>query len=306
MSKDQGLPKVTVIITTYNDGAFVSKCLNNLKKIKEASYSNLDVIVKDQNTTDGTKELIKQDYPWVTLIEGENVGLSKAYNTSYRQADSEYLLFLGMDAFPEENAIKTLVDYFEAHSKVGAATCKLVLEDGSLDMDAHRAFPTPWISLTKFLGLSKLFPHSPLFNGYFLPGKDMEKPHEIDMLISHFMFTRKSVLDEVGGFDEDYFLYGEDVDICYRIKEAGWRIMYLPQCQAIHAKGGGIGIRKTTRNRVKKPLKHRLKMQRLSAEAMETFLRKHYMEKYSKFLVHLMIFSSRLLGKLRVFMESFR
>ncbi len=300
------MKKVSVVITTYNEKKFVNKCLDNLKKIKEITYPELEVIVKDQSSTDGSREIIEKDYSWVNLIKGENVGLSKAYNKAYKMTDSPYILFLGMDAFPEPNTIPTLVEYFADHPKVGAATCKLVKGDGTLDMDAHRAFPTPWISLSKFLGLNKIFPKSKLFNNYFLPGENMEEPHEIDMCISHFLFVRRKVLDEIGGFDEDYFLYGEDVDVCYRVKQAGWKIMWLPQCQAIHMKGGSVGIRKTTRKKINKPLKHRLKMQRLSAEAMETFVKKHYMQKYPKPLVYLMIFSSRVLGKIRVFVESLK
>ena len=298
--------KVSIVIATYNEKKFIRKCLDNLEQIKENTYPNIEVIVKDQATTDGSRKIIKEEYPWVKLIEGENVGLSKAYNKGYRSTNSPYILFLGMDALPEKGAIKTLVNYFENHSDVGAATCKLIKGDGTLDMDAHRAFPTPWISLTKFLGLNKLFPKSQTFNRYFLPGRDMSKPHEIDMCISHFFFIRREVLDELNGFDEDYFLYGEDVDLCYRVKQAGWKIMYLPQCQATHLKGGSVGIRKTTRDQVKKPLEHRLKMQSLTVDAMEKFLRKHYMDKYPKPFVYLMIFSSRLLGKLRVFLESLR
>lgn len=300
------MEKVTAVIATYNERSFVRKCLDNLRKIKDTTYPELEVIVKDQSSTDGSREIIEEDYPWVKLIKGNNDGLSKAYNLAYRQAGSKYILFLGMDAFPEPDSIKTLVSYFEENSKVGAATCRLVKADGTLDMDAHRAFPTPWISLTKFLGLNRLFPNSQVFNKYFLPGNDMNKPHEIDMCISHFMFVRKKVLDNIGGFDEDFFLYGEDVDVCYRIKEAGWKIMWLPQCQATHMKGGSVGIRKTTRAQVKKPLKHRLKMQKLSAEAMETFVKKHYMNKYPKPFVYLMIYSSRILGKIRVFIESLK
>jgi GT2 family glycosyltransferase len=202
--------------------------------------------------------------------------------------------------------IQGLADYFETHIDVGAATCKLVLADGSLDMDAHRAFPTPWISFTKIFGLNKLFPNSAFFNGYFMPDKNLNEPHEIDLLISHFMYTRKSLLEKLGGFDEQFFLYGEDVDICYRIKEAGWKIMYLPQWSAKHLKGASLGIRSTTRKQFKQPLAHRLKMQKLSAEAMELFLIKHYLKKYPKFLVYFMIFSTRILGKFRVFLESFR
>ncbi len=298
--------RVSVIICAYNEIKFVEQCLSNLQKIRDTELNDLKVIVKDNASTDGTAEVVEQKFPWVKLIRGENKGLSYGYNIGYKASDTEFLLFLGMDAFPEAGTIPGLIEYFDKNEEVGASTCKLVLNDGSLDMDAHRGFPTPWISLTRLLGLHKIFPNSETFNGYFLPGRNMNEPHEIDLCISHFMFTRRKVLDQIDGFDEDFFLYGEDVDVCYRIKKAGWKLMYLPQFTAKHMKGGSVGIRKTTRDMVKKPLQHRLKMQRLTSEAMALFVKKHYMDKYPKLFVYLMLISSRLLGYLRVFVESLR
>ncbi|NQS90544.1 glycosyltransferase family 2 protein [Patescibacteria group bacterium] len=297
---------LAVVISNYNEKKFTEDCLNNLAEISSKEIPDLKVIVKDQGSTDGSRELIETNFPWAHLIKGGNDGLSKAYNLGYRRADAKYVLFLGMDAFPEEGTLTGILEYLDKNQEVGAATCKLVLRDGSLDMDAHRAFPTPWVSLTRLTGLGSLFPNSKNFNKYFLPRENMEKPHEIDLCISHFMITRKKVLDQIGGFDEDFFLYGEDVDICYRIKQAGWKIMYLPQWKCLHWKGGSVGIRKSTRNIVKKPLKHRIRMQSLSTEAMKLFVKKHYSEKYPKPLIHLMLFASNILGKIRVVIETFR
>ncbi len=297
---------VTVIICIYNEASFIEKCLSNLQGIRDSVIPDLKVIVKDNGSTDDSATIIKEKFPWVHLIVGQNDGLSKGYNQAYKEANTEYLLFLGADAFPEKDTVPGLIQYFDSHADVGAATVKLLLADESLDMDAHRAFPTPWISASRILGLNKFFPKSPILNGYFLPDRDMTQPHEIDLCISHFMFTRKSLLDKLGGFDEDFFLYGEDVDICYRIKQSGAKIMYLPMWSAHHMKGGSVGVRNTTRHLVKKPLTHRLKMQKLSTRAMELFLRKHYMNKYPKPFVYFMIYSSRVVGFLRVLAESLR
>ncbi len=297
---------LSIILCAYNDSLYIRDCLNNLKEIMDAADFPIEVIVKNQTSENNSAPIIEKEFPWVKLIDGANVGLSKAYNIGLSHASYKYILFLGTDAFPEKDVLPGMKDYFDSHKDVGAATCKLILEDGSLDMDAHRAFPTPWNSFTKVTGLNKLFPKSTFFNGYYLPGKNMEEPHEIDLCISHFMFTRKDILDDLNGFDENFFLYGEDVDICYRIKQAGWKIMYLPQWSAKHLKGASLGIRKTTREQYKKPLKHRLKMQMLSAQAMELFLRKHYNGKYPRPLVYSMIFSTRVLGRFRVLMETLR
>ena len=296
------MQKVSVIIANYNEKPFVEECLNNLKQV----YPQAEIIVKDQNSQDGSAELVEQKFPQVKLIKGENTGLSKGYNTAVKQASGDCLLFLGMDARPKKGTINGILNYLNENPQVGLATAKLILKDGSLDMDARRAFPTPWISFTRFSGLSSMFPKSSLFNKYFLPSKNINKPHEIDVCISHFMMIPRKVFDEIGGFDEDYFLYGEDVDICYRIKQKGYKIMYLPQFEALHYKGGSLGIRKTTRDQIKKPLKHRLKVRKLSTEAMEIFINKHYKKKYSKPMLWLMFFSIKVLGKLRVLFEWLR
>jgi len=279
----------------------MGRCLDSL----ENAYPNMEVIVKDQASTDASVEYIKNNYPWVKIIEGDNNGLSKGYNTAVKHASGDYFLFLGTDAFLSKESLTFLVDYMEKNKDVGMSTLKLVLEDGSMDMDCHRAFPTPWNSLMKFSGLGKIFPNSTLFNGFFMPGRDLTKPHEIDHCISHFMFCRKEAFESVSGFDEDYFLWGEDIDFCYRLKELKkWKIMFLPQYTCTHLKGGSIGVRSTTRHLEQKPLAHRLKMQKLSTEAMTLFMKKNYMEKYPKPVLYAMFWAAGLMGKFRVYTES--
>lgn len=297
--------KLTVITITYKEQAHIKRFLDNILSIKE-KMSDLEIILRDHSSNDGTHEILNQYRDKVRILETDNVGLSAGFNDTLKLVDSEYVLFIGSDAYPDLETLKGLCDYFDSNPKVSAATTKLVLADGSLDMDAHRAFPTPWNSLTRLTGLYKIKPKSNFFNGYFMPESDLNTPHEIDLCISHFMFCVKSEIDRIGGFDEDYFLYGEDFDFCYRLKESGGIIMYLPQWKTLHLKGGSVGIRKTTRNIDKKPLAHRLRSQKLSAIAMEIFVRKNYMKKYPAILCYGMIYSSRLLGFVRVMLESFR
>ena len=296
------MKKVSIILSNYNEQRFMGRCLGGLKDI----YPNMEVILKNQGSTDNSIEYLKENFPWVKVIDGANDGLSKGYNMCVSQATGDYYLFLGMDAFPTKEGIQFLVDYMEEHPDVGMSTLKLVLEDGNMDVDCNRAFPTPWNSIMKFSGLGKVFPKSQFFNGFFLPKEDVSKPHEIDHCISHFMFCRKEAYNSINGYDEDYFLWGEDIDFCYRLKAEGWKIMYLPQYTCTHLKGGAIGIRNTTRHLDQKPLEHRLRMQKLSTEAMEMFMRKHYMEKYPKFILYPMFFATRMLGKFRVYMETKR
>lgn len=300
------MKKVSILIISYKDGAFVDECIDS---ILMQSYENKEIIIKNQesDTSQETYERISKKYPEIKVINGENNGLSKGSNECVRASSGDYLLFMGGDArFQDENTLNGLVDYMESDDKVGASTAKLVLADGSLDMDAHRAFPSPWISFTRLFGLQKLFPNSSFFNGYFLPNRDMSKPHEIDLCISHFMIIRRNVYEEIKGFDEDFFLYGEDVDFCYRVKEAGYKIMYLPQFAVTHLKGGSVGVRKTTRHLAKRPKEHRVKMQQLTTNAMILFVRKHYFGKYPTPFVYMMILAAWGLGKFRVFVESLK
>jgi len=295
--------KVSIIICAHNEKKFIKECMDNLKGL----YSEFEVIVRDNGSTDGFSEFLKDKYPWVKVITGDNYGLSKGYNSAVKIASGDYLLFLGMDARPSKGSTEYLVNYMEENQDVGLSTLKLVLEDGSMDIDCHRAFPTPLNAIMKFSGLGKMFPNSKFFNGFFLPGEDLTKPHEIDQCISHFMFVRKEAFDNVNGFDEDYFLWGEDIDFCYRLKVLKkWKIMYLPEYTCLHYKGGAIGIRNTTRHLEKKPLKHRLKMQKMSTQAMSMFMKKHYMDKYPKPILYLMFFAADVMGRFRVFMESLR
>ncbi len=300
----QEYPKVSVLITSYGDTPFLSDCFDSLKD----SYPNLEVILKNQksNTSDATSTLINEKYPWIQIIEGENNGLSAGFNECVKKSTGEYLLFLGSDARPYAGTIEGIMRFLQNNSDVGAATAELILADGSIDMDAHRAFPTPWISFTRLFGLQKMFPTSKLFNGYFLPDRDMNNPHEIDLCISHFMMMPRKVYDEIGSFDEKFFLYGEDVDYCYRIKEAGHKIMYLPQFKSKHLKGVGVGIRNTTRDLVKKPLDHRIRMQKLTTESMKIFVKKHYYKKYPAIFVNFMLLGADVLGVVRIAKEKLR
>ena len=297
--------KLSIVTITYKEKAFIKKYMENLISIKQ-QMPDLEIIVREHSSNDGSYELLKEYENNAKIFLTDNVGLSAGFNAALKEVSNEYVLFMGSDAYPDFETLEGLCKYFDENPDVSAATTKLVLEDGNLDMDAHRGFPTPWNSFTRLSGLNKLFPKSNFFNGYFLPEADLSKPHEIDLCISHFMFCRKSFIEKIGGFDEDFFLYGEDVDFCYRVKQNSGKIMYLPQWTTLHLKGGSVGIRKTTRNKDKKPLKHRLRSQRLSAIAMEIFVRKHYFKKYPAAFCYLMILSSRALGLFRVFMESFR
>jgi GT2 family glycosyltransferase len=275
------MKKCSVIIINFNTKNILRTCLQNLLDLDES----LEIIVVDNASSDGSVEMIQKEFSQIKLFPLEkNMGLSFASNVGLSHANGEYLLYLGSDAFPKKGIIVGLQNYFDKELTVGIASAKLILRNGQIDMDAHRGFPTPIVAMMHFLFLDKVFKHSKFFAGYFLGDADLNKPHEIDLCISHFMFGRKKVFEQVGKWDEDYFVFGEDVDMCYRIKNVGWKIMYLPQFEAIHYKGSSIGIRKESGDISTASEETKLNMMRMKAKGMELFYEKHYKNKYPKAL----------------------
>jgi len=290
------MPKVSVIIVNFNTVTVLRDCLLNLKD----KYSNLEVIVVDNASVDGSAALVESQFSWVKLIKNDkNYGLSVASNKGLQMATGDYLLYMGTDAFPEQNTIEGMVSYMEKNPKVGIATCKLVMRDGNLDMDAHRGFPTLWTSITYFTKLSKIFPKSKLFNRYFQGWQNLDVPHEIDLCISHFMLIRRSVFKDLVSWNEEFFVFGEDVDLCYRAKRAGWKIMYLPQWTALHYKGTGIGIRKTSSDISPASEETKKRMMYERSRARKLFYEKYFLKGYPKVLVRLVTFSIDVLAKLK-------
>lgn len=288
---------VSIIIVSFNTAALLRACLQNLDKLKEAD----EVIVVDNASDDGSAQLVQSEFPWVKLIKlTENRGLTVASNVGLAAARGEYLLYLGSDAYPKAGVIQGIKNYLVSHPEVGVATAELRMRDGNLDMDAHRGFPTPWASLTHFSGLNRLFPRSALWNQYFLGDRDLTQPHEIDLCISHFLFAPRSLFDVVGQWDEDFFLYGEDVDFCYRVKAAGYKIMYLPQFTVTHYKGASVGVRKQTSDISQASTETKLRATQLSTKAMMLFYQKHMQQHYPWLINTSVLTAIRCLGMLRL------
>lgn len=313
MSKTEKNKKVSVLISNTNTRDVLDLCLQNLKDI----YSNLEVIVIDNNSIDGSADMIAESHPWVKLIRTQNNGLATGLNLGLKQATGDYYLYLGTDGFPEKGTtIEGLIDYFEKNPNVGAATVKLLTRDGQMDMDCHRALPTPWVSLTHFLGLDKLFPTSKLFAQYFMTHKDLDSVHEIGMTITHFLFVRKETHEKVGLWDEQFFVYGEDVDMCYRIQQAGYKLMYLGNLKAGHWKGVILG-RKETKERITtqgnisvrgKEMSRTdfyLFMRKCQSDAMRVFYKKHLGKKYPLPVTMAVLTSVTLQEKYRIYSWKF-
>ncbi len=272
------MKKLAIIIVNYNTKDILRDCLNHLAQL---NLVDTIVIVVDNGSNDGSADMVEAEFKQVDPIKTENNGLAAGFNLGITHAtDADYFLFMGTDSFPKPGCIEGVMDFMEAHGEVGVATAKLVLRNGSLDMDAHRGFPTPWTALTHFTKLSRLFPKSQIFNRYFLGGRNMEKPHQIDLCISHFMLVKREVFLKVGRWDEDFFVYGEDVDFCWRVKQAGFKIYYLPQFECLHYKGASVGIRKESADITGADPATKLRMKAESVRAMRLFYQKHMYKKY--------------------------
>jgi GT2 family glycosyltransferase len=182
--------------------------------------------------------MIRKHFPEVRLIVNhENSGFARANNQALAVAKGSYFCLINPDTLVREDTFQSCFDYMESHADVGMVGCKVLNPDGSLQLACRRSFPTPWVGLTKALGFSALFPKSRVFGRYNLTYLDPEAISEVEAISGSFMFVRKAVIDQVGLLDEAFFMYGEDLDWCYRIHQAGWKIVYLPTTQIIHYKG---------------------------------------------------------------------
>ena len=228
---------VSIVIVNYNVKDLVDNCISSIYKANTENHS-LEVFLVDNNSIDGSAQFIREKYSGVEVIENEeNVGFSKANNVALRKASGKYILILNPDTILEEGTYSRMIRFCEENPDAGAVTSKLILANGQLDSACKRSFPTPSVAIPRMLGLSKLFPNSRLFGRYNLTYLDENKTHVVDAICGAFMFIPKTALDKAGLFDEDYFMYGEDLDLCFRITKSGYRIYYYPDVTTIHLKG---------------------------------------------------------------------
>ncbi|MDD5074053.1 MAG: glycosyltransferase family 2 protein, partial [Candidatus Shapirobacteria bacterium] len=273
------------------------------KKIKNLSLSDIEVIIVDNNSTDGTREYLKQltiknsKLKVKTILNNDNVGFARANNQGIRRAEGKYILFLNPDTIVYPNTLDKTIEYLASNPRVGLITCRVELADGSLQKECHRGFPTPWRAFCHFFGLGRLFPKSKLFSGYFLGHLPKNTTHKIDACVGAFMITKKEIGDLVGWWDEDFFWYGDDLDLCYRIKKAGYEVVFYPEVKITHYQGASSGIKKT-QSRANKETKKKVMI--ASVEAMRVFYQKHYQNKYPRVIGWLVMKGIGLLEKIRL------
>ncbi len=228
--------KLSIIIVNYNVKYFLEQCLHSVQNACNGLES--EIFVVDNDSVDGSVKMVKEKFPDIHLIENkENKGFSSANNQAIRKSRGKYVLLLNPDTIVEDDTLKKVVDFMDEHPDAGGLGVKMLDGKGKFLPESKRGLPYPSVAFFKVFGLSTLFPKSRLFSTYHLGYLDKDKTHSVDVLAGAFMLLRKKVLNEVGLLDEDFFMYGEDIDLSYRITQAGYKNYYFPETRIIHYKG---------------------------------------------------------------------
>ncbi len=253
---------LSIVIVSYNVREFLEQALVSIHK----AVNNLshEIFVVDNASSDGSADWVAKQFPNVKLIRNEqNVGFARANNQAIARSSGSFVCLINPDTIVQEDTFSRIIEYFAAHPQAGAVGCKILNPDGSLQLACRRSYPTPWVAFTKIVGLAALFPKSKLFGKYNLTFLDPGQTSEVEAISGSFMMVRREVIERVGALDEAFFMYGEDLDWCYRIRKGGWKIYYLPDTQIIHFKG---------ESSKRSPFEQR----RLFYEAMRLFVQKHF------------------------------
>ena len=270
--------KLSVVIVNYNVRYFLEQCLHSVRRAMEGIEG--EVFVVDNNSVDGSVKMVEEKFPEVILIANkDNKGFSKANNQAIRVSKGEYVLLLNPDTIVEDDTFRKVVDFMDAHPDAGGLGVKMIDGKGRFLPESKRGLPKPDVAFYKIFGLSKLFPRSKKFGRYHLTYLDKEETHQVDVLSGAFMLLRSATLSKAGLLDEDYFMYGEDIDLSYRITQAGYKNYYYPEARIIHYKGEST--KKTSVNYVF-----------TFYNAMIIFARKHFSQKNARifsFLINLAI-----------------
>ncbi len=228
--------KLSIIIVNYNVKYFLEECLHSV--FRAVAQLPAEVIVVDNNSVDGSVEWIKEKFPTVKIIANkENVGFSKANNQGIKESRGEYVLLLNPDTVVQEDTFIKSVQFMDGHADAGALGVKMVDGKGNFLPESKRGFPSPWAAFCKMTSLNALLPHSKIFNQYYMGHLPENEVNQVAVLAGAFMLLRKSAIDKTGWLDEDFFMYGEDIDLSWRIVQGGFKNYYFPDTKIIHYKG---------------------------------------------------------------------
>jgi GT2 family glycosyltransferase len=295
---------LSVILLSYNTRDITLKTLSSLGRAITADKPlKIEVIVVDNASTDGSQEALQKlldsnvlRSTFYVLHNADNLGFSKGNNIGLKQATGKYVLFLNSDMLVDELRLSELITYMDAHPKVGVLTPRVELSSGQIDPASHRGFPTVWRSFCYYSGIERLLDRLEVtkklelgtwnlgnyLGGYHLKGKDLTKEHNIDACTGAFLLIRGDLVRKVGGFDEQFFMYGEDLDLCYQVKALGYQVIWYPHQKVTHLKySSGLG---SSTPETRKQIRWHF------YDAMEKFYLKHYSPTHNA-LINRMIIS---------------
>ena len=260
---------LSVIIINHNTKELTAQTIASVQE--QTRDISFEIVVVD-NSTDLSKQYELEDYLNLKVLYGiENRGFGHACNLGAQKAEGRYLLFLNSDTIVHDGALQKCVEYMKSHPDIGALGIRTLLQDGTLDHGCKRGFPTPGASLFYFLGLDKKHPESKKYGAYRQTFIGEHQTSQVDAVSGSFLMMPAQLFNSIGGFDEDYFMYGEDLDLCYRVKKQGYQVVYYADAWMTHLKGQS-GLHTKSR----KVIYH-------FHHAMILFYRKHYMKQYSIF-----------------------
>ncbi len=278
---------LSIIIISYNTKEIIKKCLDSLfKTLKREKKIKAEIIVVDNHSTDGSVAMLKNYQKIRLIVNTKNTGFGRANNQGLKISRGKYILYLNSDVIIKKVDFSRLLEYLEKNPSVGGLTVKVLLPKGGIDPASHRGFPTPWNAFCYYSKLERYLGRLPwigkYFGGYHLTHLDLNTIHEIDCPTAAFFLTPAEIVKKINGFDESFFMYGEDVDLAFRIKKLGYKIIYYPFYEVIHLKSVS-GLKKKT-------VRFKNKTQKHFYQAMRIFYNKHYQKRYSWFLKKLVFF----------------
>lgn len=260
-------PRVSVVIVNWKTPELLAGCLESIKE-KDDGFEDFEIHVVDNHSCDGSVEMLRERFSHVLLtVNDENAGFSRACNQVIPLCKGRYVLLLNPDTVITENAISAMADYMDTDPQAGAVGPRVLNSDGTLQLACRRSFPSLRASFFRLTYLSRLFPRVRLFAEYNLGHLDQNQRAEVDALSGSCMMVRKDVIDRIGLLDEDIFMFGEDIDWCWRIKEIGCKVVYIPDSVVYHIHGAASR---------KRPVGATINLHK----GMEVFYRKHLAKKY--------------------------
>ncbi|MGA9526821.1 MAG: glycosyltransferase family 2 protein [Terriglobales bacterium] len=229
---DTQTPVLSIIIVTWNGKRYALECLESLSGL--GSPGKFEIIVVDNASSDGSPEAIAEQFPNVLLIRNQaNLGFAKANNIGISQSSGRYVCLLNSDVVVPNGCMEKMVDYLENNRTIGLLGPKMLSPDGSIGQSVMR-LPTVWNTVCSALGLHTLFPRSKLFGGFLMEGYPYDRIDDVEVLTGWFWLVPRAALEQVGGLDEQFFMYGEDIDWSHRFAKAGWRVVFYPDAEALH------------------------------------------------------------------------